>query len=126
MGWLERGVAVLLLIAVARAVFGAWGGSGGEPEFRRPPIRTEAPPLAVPPRAREMAIPPPSPLDPVFRVNIAPRTGSATGTAFAIDGDGVWLTARHVVQDCNQVAVRGRNGWVRANVAGSIRAPTSP
>lgn len=116
MGWLERVVVMLLLIAVSRAMFGAWSG-GTEPEMRRPPIRVEAPPPAVAPRTRDMAIPPPSPMDPVFRVNIAPRTGSATGTAFAIDGDGVWLTARHVIQDCTQVAVRGRNGWVRANVS---------
>lgn len=30
---------------------------------------------------------------------------SETGTAFSIAQSGVWLTARHVVQDCRQVAV---------------------
>lgn len=30
---------------------------------------------------------------------------SQTGTAFSIAQSGVWLTARHVVQDCRQVAV---------------------
>lgn len=118
MGRLDRIVVILLVVAVIRALSGAWSGDEAEPQLRRPPIHTEAtPPPAVAPRTRDMALPPPSPMDPVFRVNIEPRSGSGTGTAFAIDGEGVWLTARHVIQDCNQVAVRGRTGWVRATVA---------
>lgn len=32
-------------------------------------------------------------------------SAAQTGTAFSVAQDGVWLTARHVVQDCRQVAL---------------------
>jgi len=46
-----------------------------------------------------------SPRDPDILVNIdAPRSG--IGTAFAIDEMGHWLTARHVVDSCDDIALR--------------------
>lgn len=119
MGRLDRIVIILLIAAISRALAGLWSDDGDQtvPEQRRPPIRAEEPPPPLPPRTQDMALPPPSAADPVFRVKIEPRSGSATGTAFAIDGEGVWLTARHVIQDCGEVIMQGRSGPVRASVA---------
>jgi S1-C subfamily serine protease len=39
-----------------------------------------------------------------------PRSG--TGTAFAIDTQGNWLTARHVVDSCDQVAIKVANNRI--------------
>jgi len=42
-----------------------------------------------------------------------PRSG--TGTAFAIDEEGSWLTARHVVDGCDEIAIKtGRNRIIPA------------
>jgi serine protease Do len=115
MGRLDRIVIMLLLVAAIRALSATWSGDEAAPDTGRPPILADAPP--PPPRTSEMALPPPSPIDPVFKVQIDRRSGSAVGTAFAIDDEGVWVTARHVVQDCGQVGVRGRGGLLRASVA---------
>ncbi|MBL8700510.1 MAG: trypsin-like peptidase domain-containing protein [Alphaproteobacteria bacterium] len=86
------------------------------PEAFVPPRET---PSALPPSvpAPGLALPAPSAADPIFRVKIDARRGAATGSAFSVDREGVWLTARHVVQDCAQVGLRGSRGWVRAAVA---------
>lgn len=48
----------------------------------------------------------------ITRVDI-PRSG--TGTAFAIDKEGNWLTARHVVDGCDEIAIKtGRNRIIPA------------
>ncbi len=124
MGGFDRLVVLVLFLAAAWALFGERDHA---PRSRRPSIEPGArphgdltPPAATAPslpRSNEMAIPPPSPIDPVFRVQVERRSGVSIGTAFSIDPDGVWLTARHVVDGCNQIALRGRNGWVRASLA---------
>lgn len=50
------------------------------------------------------ALPPPSVFDPEILVEVE-ETAPGLGTAFAINPDGDWLTARHVVDGCAQVAV---------------------
>ncbi len=50
-------------------------------------------------------LPSDSPRDEIVLVDVAPRQ-SGTGTAFAINKDGLWLTARHVVDSCNEVGLR--------------------
>ncbi len=50
-------------------------------------------------------LPSDSPRDDIVLVDVAPRQ-SGTGTAFSINADGLWLTARHVVDSCDQVALR--------------------
>ncbi len=124
MGRFDRLVVLVLFLAGAWALFGERAQS---PQSRRPSIEqgarprgdTTPPPASAPslPRSAEMAIPPPSPIDPVFRVQVERRSGVSIGTAFSIDPDGIWLTARHVVDGCNQIGLRGKNGWVRASVA---------
>ena len=66
----------------------------------------DAPPPPPPVLGEEGAVlGPASPFDPalVLRVPKAPTPGS--GTAFSVADDGVWLTARHVVEGCQQVAL---------------------
>lgn len=50
-------------------------------------------------------LPSDSPRDDIVLVDVAPRQ-SGTGTAFSINADGLWLTARHVVDSCDRVALR--------------------
>lgn len=67
-----------------------------------PPLE-QSPPVTGPP------LPKSSPLDPAIVVDIAAPTTSI-GTAFAIDNKGTWLTARHVVDSCDQVGLKTGNG----------------
>ncbi|MFN0313906.1 MAG: serine protease [Burkholderiales bacterium] len=61
-------------------------------------------------------LPPPSRGDPVIDVEGGRHGGSSVGSAFAMHESGIWLTARHVVDGCKIVAVRGRFGWARVQV----------
>ncbi len=49
-------------------------------------------------------LPPASAFDPEILVDVAPAS-SGLGTAFAISADGWWVTARHVVDGCEQVGI---------------------
>ena len=82
------GLLVLALIHVVLRDF-----SGSEP--RRPA------PEPAPRSERPLA--PPSAGDPTVIVEAEPKRGNATGTAFSVAADGVWLTARHVTSSCRQV-----------------------
>ncbi|MDJ0942449.1 MAG: serine protease [Kiloniellales bacterium] len=65
-------------------------------EAERRPERPSAEPL-----------PGPSRRDPVLKLSDSdPCAESCSGTAFAIDGQGHWLTARHVVRGCGKVALQ--------------------
>ena len=56
-------------------------------------------------RSGGRALRPASPRDPSININIKPRTGSTSGTAFSIDRRGLWMTARHVVDGCPKIYV---------------------
>ena len=121
MGGLDRIALLLLLAAVAWHLL---GGDDAPPEQpRRPPIATPTPAPrpapSLPPPAAERArpLPPPSADDPLFHVRIDRRRGPATGTAFSVDAAGLWLTARHVIHECDRVGLRRDRGVVRATVA---------
>ena len=49
-------------------------------------------------------LPPPSVFDPEILVDVGP-VSSGLGTAFAIHREGWWLTARHVVDECDRVGI---------------------
>jgi S1-C subfamily serine protease len=49
-------------------------------------------------------LPGPSALDPEVLVEVGPQQ-SGVGTAFAIDSEGWWMTARHVVDSCKRVGL---------------------
>lgn len=62
------------------------------------------------------SLPKSSPLDPTIIVEI-PAPTTSIGTAFAIDNNGTWLTARHVVDSCDQVGLKTGNGkYVKVTV----------
>lgn len=71
----------------------------------------------------ESSIPPPdlgpllpgeAPNDGVIRVDVdTPMSGA--GTAFVIDANGTWLTARHVIDSCDEIALNiGAGRFIRA------------
>ncbi|RZV40129.1 MAG: serine protease, partial [Acidimicrobiales bacterium] len=62
------------------------------------------------------------PTDPSVIVEIE-KPKSGVGTAFAINRIGTWLTARHVVDGCDQVGLRvGANKYVKTDSAQVSRA----
>lgn len=69
--------------------------------------RADAPPPPPPMGAEEAGalLAEASPFDPSVVVDAPARQTPNTGTAFSVDGGGVWLTARHVVDGCRQTAI---------------------
>lgn len=97
-------VYVLALGVVLFALF-----SSGNPNEHAPPpppdvFKTDGPQL-----------PPPSALDNRILIQVEePKSG--IGTAFALDDRGRWLTARHVVDGCDEVGILyGRNTYIPAD-----------
>lgn len=76
-----------------------------EPMARRPAPR---PSQELAQGAERRSLPQPSVLDPSVGVEMTPCEDACTGTAFAIDGSGNWLTAMHVVDDCAEVGLMDR------------------
>jgi S1-C subfamily serine protease len=80
---------------------------GDEVSPRRPEIRTPAsePPKLLPERAQ-------LPRDNVDRVEVQldAKATSGVGTAFAVDGAGTYVTARHVVDGCHEVYISKTKG----------------
>lgn len=75
--------------------------------------RQDAP---APPPKIGPALPNIRPSDPTVVVEIS-TPASGVGTAFSVDDKGTWLTARHVVDSCDQVGLRMSNSkYIRANV----------
>lgn len=90
---------------------------------RDPPQRREDPPQRRddPPPRRDEPRPPILDADrgrePVVNViDKGPRDSDSVGTAFAIDADGNWVTAQHVVEDCRMVYVLVNGDWLPVSV----------
>ncbi len=66
--------------------------------------RADVPGLDAAEEAGQLLLPPPSMFDPEVLVDVGP-VSSGLGTAFAISRDGWWLTARHVVDECDRVGI---------------------
>ncbi|MDP6344535.1 MAG: serine protease, partial [Alphaproteobacteria bacterium] len=99
---MNRATYLIALLAVLYGVVSAlFGNDGGE---RRPPIQPDF--------ARQA--PAPAPAGPTIEVDVGEKT-SSSGTAFAIDGDGWWLTARHVADGCDAV-------WIQTGPRQGLRA----
>ena len=72
-----------------------------DPQVRRPdPLPFGE--AHTPPTESGRELPPISPRDPSFTIEAGTPT-SSVGTAFAIRPDGVWMTARHVVDGCTRI-----------------------
>lgn len=71
----------------------------------------------VPPPELGPTLPNARPSDPSVIVDIE-KPASGVGTAFSVDRKGTWLTARHVVDSCDQVGLRMEGSkYVRTNGA---------
>ena len=62
-------------------------------------------PQPPPPQDIGPLLPTDSPFDTTVLVEMG-EPHSAIGTAFAVDNNGTWLTARHVVDECDEVALK--------------------
>ena len=72
------------------------------PQGRPLPAPDAAQPAPAPPRPPPVA---PRPGLPESRVEHKAKTRSSSGTAFAVDNEDTWLTARHVVDGCDKVGL---------------------
>lgn len=91
------------LVFVMAFVFQGMGGAPVEPadhraSERRPPVKTAPSSRRPAPGSPSDILPPISSRDPTFQLSPS-KKGNSTGTAFSI-GDGVWMTARHVLEGC--------------------------
>jgi len=108
---MSRGMGVIYLVFLAAAVFyfRAFEADGTQP--RRPdPRGFQAEPAAEEPPGRKAArprpLPAPSLSDPTLAVAESEACEPAcSGSAFAINRQGYWLTAKHVVEACNFVVL---------------------
>ncbi len=89
-------------------------------------------PAPPPPVEGEQGLPlgPASPFDPAVVVEVPDAMKPGSGTAFSIADDGVWLTARHVVDGCRQAAIvvadgRGVAASVKIDVRGEAAVLTT-
>lgn len=92
---------VLYGVLIAAILFVVYGGGVSDPAPERQTVEDV------------FALPPPSDLDPAVQVAIPDAPINSSGTAFSI-GDGVWFTARHVVDGCDDVVflVTGDQGFL--------------
>lgn len=94
----------VFLAALAVQIYLAYFAGDDADRFRRPPPEfheTRPPPPAGKPGD---VLPGRSRFDPVFTVETGEKSNSV-GSAFSVGDDGVWLTARHVVDDCDRVGL---------------------
>jgi serine protease Do len=98
------------LVFIMSFVFHGFGGSddpGVRPREgavkRRPAIGQQTPIRRPAPATPSGLLPPASGSDPAVRIAES-KKGNSTGTAFSI-GDGVWMTARHVLEGCSTYGI---------------------
>jgi S1-C subfamily serine protease len=87
---------VLYLAVVAALLFAALRG--------REHVDAPAPPPPLP-AGEGQVLSQASPFDPALVVRVRQRKGDDVGTAFSVSDAGVWLTARHVVENCVKAAI---------------------
>ena len=105
-------ILLLLVCLTAVSLFMEFAEQGRQLQPPREAAAPPAPPIVAeaerrPQRPDPAALPGPSRRDPVLRLSDSdPCAKSCSGTAFAIDDRGHWLTARHVVKGCGKVALQ--------------------
>ena len=106
---------IVLLVNLVRAFPDLSRVPPPEPEIAQP----GPPPLALPPVSPREGRPVPAPgaNDPVSVIAEKEKVNADTvGTAFAVATPGTWLTARHVVEDCNGIALAIDGTWRQAQI----------
>lgn len=119
-----RGSFLTLLVIVALVAVGLFGQLGGdksetpryEPDRPRETPRRPRPDEAKPDGLRPL--PGPSRTDPTVDIAVPGELRSSTGTAFSLDGRGIWMTARHVADGCSRIFVltAARSGYLTREV----------
>jgi serine protease Do len=119
-----RGSFITVLVIVALVAVGLFGQLGEtkretpryEPDRPRESPRRPRPDTPKPDGLRPL--PAPSRADPVVEVPVPAEARSATGTAFSLDGRGIWMTARHVADGCSRIFVltAARSGYLTREV----------
>jgi serine protease Do len=101
------GFALVFLLSFAFHGFGGSEAPSYQPRDdatpRRPAVSDPSPIRRPPPTAPAAVLPPASGGDPAVRIADS-KKGNSTGTAFSI-GDGVWMTARHVLEGCSTYGI---------------------
>ncbi|MEC9267250.1 MAG: serine protease [Pseudomonadota bacterium] len=97
----DIGALLILFGVLATSLLGAFGG---EKDVQRGPGEKRRPMPTGP------ALPDPSPRDPVIQIQGGGPKKNSIGTAFSLDSDGIWMTARHVVDGCTTVGIERRSG----------------
>jgi serine protease Do len=87
---------LIYLVVLAGVVYTLTSSSDNDPAPQAPPVPIE--------RAGSV-LPAPSMFDEEVLVEVDDNPGAATGTAFAVGPEGNWLTARHVVDGCSDLAI---------------------
>jgi serine protease Do len=72
-------------------------------QIRRPSFKQVMPSRRPPPATPSDVLPPASANDPAVQITDN-KKGNSTGTAFSI-GDGIWMTARHVLEGCKTYGI---------------------
>lgn len=117
-------MAVLVIGAIlSRLYYSGEGDVGRRPDprqFRPPPQAQAEPPAAeerpLPPSGAEEGpvLPPASRRDPGVMIEAAAVKTTSSGTAFSVNRDGTWVTARHVTDRCDRVVLQtGERRFVR-------------
>ncbi len=106
LGGFKKGWFILLLVIAFQIGSGYFEETRELPTERRPKFSF---PPTMSPEEREVGpqgpvLPDRSSRDPLFVIETG-KKGNSTGTAFAIHEDGIWLTARHVVDGCEKVGL---------------------
>ena len=102
-------IVYLAFVVVAYLFFSGLDEKGERrpiPERPLAPFSPPQPEAALPARPPGAPLPGPGAKDPLVNIEASgPCQGTCTGTAFAIDDRGHWLTARHVVDGCGEVGL---------------------
>lgn len=96
-------IVVLISAAVQRSPhYDPGAGRRPVPDAETPQPPIEAP---APERVRRPPLAAPGANDPLSLVDVGERVQHGTGTAFAAGPQGLWMTARHVVDGCQDIYV---------------------
>lgn len=104
-------LALILVMAVAIGGKIHRDGIADPPPQRRPdPRQFEPAPAPELPAGVRRPLPPPAASDPRISVEVEKKNQAASGSAFSLDSSGIWITAHHVTEGCDLVAIQRRDG----------------
>lgn len=110
---------ILVILMVIGGILGNMGGDEPRLDEQMPPLEDIAPPPrgfgetdAQPDNDGERLLPAPSQFDTKSLVEAANARNWSSGTAFAIASGGLWMTAKHVANGCDQIGIINQDGRI--------------